>query len=130
MPGIGHNKAPKKKAAKRIIKKPKRGSPKLLKEFIFKMLPMEQAIWKKVAGPSGAKIYQFIKWKRGMMENNGWISMSNVEMRKHGWFMNRETKSLAVWKLNQAQLLGVHKTEPGKALKVFRPDIKGEYDKR
>ena len=114
----------------RKIRKPKRQSPKLLKEFIFKMHPLEQAAWKKVAGPAGAKIYQFIKWKRGMMDNNGWISMSNVEMRKHGWFMNRETKSLAVWKLNQAQLLGVHKTEPGKALKVFRPDIKGEYDKR
>tara|TARA_R110000824_G_scaffold160399_1_gene335140 strand:+ start:259 stop:609 length:351 start_codon:yes stop_codon:yes gene_type:complete len=112
------------------IKKPKRQSPELLKEFIKKMLPMEQAIWKKVAGPSGAKVYQFIKWKRGMMKFNGWISMSNVEMRKHGWFMNRETKSKAVWKLNQAQLIGVHPQEPGKALKVFRPDIKGEYDGR
>ena len=44
--------------------------------------------------------------------------------------MNRETKSLAVWKLNQAQLIGVHEPQPGKALKVFRPDIKGEYDER
>ena len=55
----------------RKIKKPKPGDPKLLKEFIKKMLPLEQAIWKKVAGPAGAKIYQFIKWKRGMMDNNG-----------------------------------------------------------
>ena len=114
----------------RKIRKPKRQSPKLLKEFIFKMHPLEQAAWKKVAGPAGAKIYQFIKWKRGMMKYNGWITISNIELRNHGWAMNRETKSLAVWKLNQAQLIGVHEPQPGKALKVFRPDIKGEYDER
>ena len=39
----------------RKIRKPKRQSPKLLKEFIFKMHPLEQAAWKKVAGPAGAK---------------------------------------------------------------------------
>tara|TARA_B100002003_G_C13982113_1_gene474886 strand:- start:404 stop:805 length:402 start_codon:yes stop_codon:yes gene_type:complete len=127
---IGHNRPPKKKAPKREIKKPKRQSPKLLKEFIFKMHPLEQMVWKKVAGPSGAKIYQFIKWKRGMMKYNGWITVGNVEMRNHGWPMNRETKSNAIYKLNQAQLIGIHPQEPGKSVRVFRPDIKGEYDDR
>ena len=67
-----------------------------------------------------------ILWNR----RPGWITISNIELRNHGWAMNRETKSLAVWKLNQAQLIGVHEPQPGKALKVFRPDIKGEYDER
>ena len=76
------------------------------------------------------KIYQFIKWKRGMMKYNGWITVGNVEMRDHGWPMNRETKSNANYKLNQAELIGIHPKEPGKSVRVFRPDIKGEYDDR
>ena len=115
---------------RRKIRKAKPQSPKLLKEFIFKMLPMEQYMWKKVAGTSGVKLYQYIKWKRGMMKYNGWISLPNIEMQKHGCGMNRETKAKAVWKLNAAQLIEIHPREPGKAYKVFRPDIKGEYDDR
>ena len=77
-----------------------------------------------------SKIYQFIKWKRGMMKHNDWITVGNVEMRSHGWPMNRETKSKAIYKLNQAQLIGIHPQEAGKSVRVFRPDIKGEYDDR
>ena len=126
--GIGHNKPPKKKTKK--IKKAKLQDEKLLNEFIFKLLPMEQMLYHKIAGNSGTKIYQFIKWKRGMMKENGWITMSNVEMRKHGWGMNRETKSLALYKLNQAQLITINIPGPGFAIKAFRPDIRGEYDGR
>ena len=122
---IGHNKPP-----KRAIKKAKRQSPKLLKEFIFKLLPMEQYMWRKVAGTSGVKVYQYIKWKRGMMKHNGWIALPYIEMLKHGWGMNRETKAKAIWKLNRAQLIEIQPLQPGKAYKVFRPDIKGEYDGR
>ena len=60
-----------------------------------------------------------------------WLdNRGNVEMRNHGWPMNRETKSNAIYKLNQAQLIGIHPQEPGKSVRVFRPDIKGEYDGR
>ena len=66
------SKPPKKKTKK--IKKAKPQSEKLLNEFIFKLLPMEQMLYHKVAGNSGTKIYQFIKWKRGMMKENDWMS--------------------------------------------------------
>ena len=85
---------------RRKIRKAKPQSPKLLKEFIFKMHPLEQMVWKKVAGPSGAKIYQFIKWKRGMMKHNGWITVGNVEMRNHGR-INRDPPE-RTWKISKS----------------------------
>ena len=46
------------------------------------------------------------------------------------WVDGLETKSKAIYKLNQAELIGIHPQEPGKSVRVFRPDIKGEYDDR
>jgi len=110
------------------MSKPKNNGS-LSKHFIFKYLLAESALWRAAAKDAGAKLYEYIKWKRGMMKQNGWIEVSNVALRKVNRGMNRETKSLALYKLEKAGLIQLHYA-PGKAVKVFKPDIKGEYDRR
>ena len=115
--------------------KAKRQSAQFADIFVRKYYVLESMLWEKAAGSAGGKLYRYVKWKRGMLKpvyENNWIEISNVGLKKWGCFMDRETKSNALRKLEHAKLIDLHHA-PGKAVKVFRPDIrlrngKMEYD--
>ena len=77
------------------------------------------------AGANGLRIYNFIKWKEGMLKKklgnqyDYWISLGNDEFQKHFGYMQRQTKCSLLKKLAAKGLIEL-KREPGAAFKVLR----------
>ena len=69
------------------------------------------------AGANGLRIYNFIKWKEGMLKKK--LGNQNDEFQKHFGYMHRQTKCSLLKKLAAKGLIEL-KRDPGAAFKVLR----------